>query len=686
MRAGRASIRTTAIALLALAASGGSLVASAAGSPQRPFSWSAPRLTGPGFTTTASFRAVSCPSATLCVAVDGNGDIVTSDGPFAGGGRWTPTSSVDAAGALEAVSCASAQLCVAVGGGDIAVSTSPSAGARAWKVVGVERQFSDGGSLSSVSCPAPTLCVAGDADGDVVTATVPTASAAAWTITKVDPNAEGGTIRLACPVVSLCVGVDGTGGVLTSTDPSSPAGTWQLTRLPSGRLDQLSCPTSSLCVATGRQSGRPAIASTTSPALGAAGLTLGQLSAAQVSVTGALGGVSCPSRQLCVIADGSGGVLSTMQPTTGASSWQVTHIYGSASVGGVSCVAASSCVALEGHDMFASADPAAGRRTWLLATTDRYDTGDPIAAVACPSRRLCVAIDGGDVLTSTEPGAKSAAWKTTKVDRAALVALACPSRSLCVADDGSGNIVTSVDPTGGRRAWRRVHIRGAQSSSIGASGDLFGISCPTVHACVTSDGAGNIITSDDPTGGAAAWKIDHTADDEFAAQDGLGASLPIVGFACPAASLCAGVVNVGGGAHETPGYIVTSTDPTGGARAWRFTTDSFEFLSAIACPSRRLCVALDGGDIDSSTTPVRARWHETEAVTSDQLEAIACPTGLLCIVGDSGGDVVTSTDPTGGTHAWRMTTVDTDAIDSIACASARLCVAGDDTGHLLIGR
>ena len=221
---------------------------------------------------------------------------------------------------------------------------------------------------------------------------------------------------------------------------------------------------------------------------------------------------------------------------------------------------------------------------------------------------------------------------------------------------------------------------------MGASGDLFGISCPSVYVCVTSDGAGNIITSADPTGGRAAWRLDHTANDEFAAQDGLGASLPIVGFACPSVSLCAGVVNVDGGAHETPGYIVTSTDPTGGARAWRFTTESFEFLGGIACPSRRLCVALDGSDIDTSTTPARGRWHERGAITPDQLDTIACPTESLCVAGDSGGNVLTATDPTGATHAWSTTAIDTGAIESLACASARLCVAGDDTGHLLIGR
>jgi hypothetical protein len=62
---------------------------------------------------------VSCSSATSCVAVDGNGNVVTTTNPTGGASAWTTS---DAAGSADmtAVACPSASLCVAVDyGGDV---------------------------------------------------------------------------------------------------------------------------------------------------------------------------------------------------------------------------------------------------------------------------------------------------------------------------------------------------------------------------------------------------------------------------------------------------------------------------------------------------------------------------------------------------------------------------------------
>jgi hypothetical protein len=62
---------------------------------------------GPGLS------GVSCPSAALCVAVDGAGNVLTATSPTGGSAAWTITN-VDGPTALASVSCPSVSLCVAV--------------------------------------------------------------------------------------------------------------------------------------------------------------------------------------------------------------------------------------------------------------------------------------------------------------------------------------------------------------------------------------------------------------------------------------------------------------------------------------------------------------------------------------------------------------------------------------------
>ena len=55
--------------------------------------------------------SVSCPTASFCVAVDGNGNALTRPGR---GARWSGPDNIDPiAGILTSVSCASPSSCVA---------------------------------------------------------------------------------------------------------------------------------------------------------------------------------------------------------------------------------------------------------------------------------------------------------------------------------------------------------------------------------------------------------------------------------------------------------------------------------------------------------------------------------------------------------------------------------------------
>src|SRR5438552_3368746 len=89
------------------------LAASAAASGR--LAWSSPQLVDrkPSHGPAVAIDAISCPSASLCVAVDRDGDVVTAHSMRGRFGRWR-TVLADPARVLEAISCPSTALCVAV--------------------------------------------------------------------------------------------------------------------------------------------------------------------------------------------------------------------------------------------------------------------------------------------------------------------------------------------------------------------------------------------------------------------------------------------------------------------------------------------------------------------------------------------------------------------------------------------
>lgn len=98
----------------------------------RPLSWGPPILVDhhPPYSASDPVVGMSCPTVSFCAAIDGFGDIVTSDHPLEGS-SWNSQASVD--DDLGALSCPSATFCVGVGGvgvGDLDVSTDPAGGGR----------------------------------------------------------------------------------------------------------------------------------------------------------------------------------------------------------------------------------------------------------------------------------------------------------------------------------------------------------------------------------------------------------------------------------------------------------------------------------------------------------------------------------------------------------------------------
>ena len=239
----------------------------------------------------AAVDGVSCPSVSLCIAVDSAGNVLTSTNPTGGAGAWQ-LAHVAGAGSLLGVSCPSVSLCVAVGTGAVVTSTDPTGGAVAWQLAHIDGTD----DVLSVSCPSVSMCVATDLVGNVITSTDPTGGTSAWTLTHVD--GRSGMDGISCPSVSLCVAVDYTGDVVTSTRPTGGAAAWKLLNVYfTNSLRGVSCASVSLCALVGDL----VVLTTTRPTYDASAWTLGPVDS--------LLGVSCASVSLCVAVDSTGNAV-----------------------------------------------------------------------------------------------------------------------------------------------------------------------------------------------------------------------------------------------------------------------------------------------------------------------------------------------------------------------------------------
>lgn len=586
-----------------------------------------------------SFAAVSCPSTELCVAV-GGGDVATSTDPTGGAGAWTVTTLVPSASQhpnqpnrLQAVSCPSARLCVATDeAGNVWTSTDPTAGASVWTKANV-----DGSEkiLSGVSCPTESMCVAVDREGgDVLTSTDPTGGAGAWTVTEVDKDT---LFDVSCSSETLCVATDSGGNVLTSTDPTGGAGAWSPTHVSGGLIEHVSCASWGLCVAL---DGNEVITSM-EPTKGAQAWT-----SAAIETTNKYGGLeslesaACPAAGVCVLTDSGSAVVTSTEPMGGTGAWTITDLeVGINSLQGVSCAPAGLCVGVDSAgNVVSAADPGGGAGAWKSVHVDDHS----LDGVSCPSAGLCVAVDeAGDVVTSTEPTGVASAWSLADVDGTTpLHGISCPSTTLCVATDKNGDVVTSTEPTGGPSVWHAASV---------ADRELKGVSCPSEQLCVVTAG-GDAITSTDPTGGAGAWTP---------RQVGAGASV-----SCPSTRLC---VDTGIQAFG----ILSTTEPLGGESAWTETSfdgkegepAAFNGFDEISCGSEALCVATTlGGNGSPGNVMISAdprggaeAWTEAEVyggpivkpipiieLYSRVLAGVSC-TPDLCAVIDNSGKVIIGT-------------------------------------------
>jgi len=341
-----------------------------------------------------SLTQVACPTKSLCVAVDDAGNVLSTKSPNGAASAWT-LARVDPGNSLTGVSCPTAHLCAASDdAGNVLTSTDPTAGASGWTLAHIDPfplapPRSTSPSLVGISCASrhhALLCVAFD-DAHVFASTHPGHGVSAWTHAKVD---DFGLSSLSCPATSLCLALDSFGDILSSRNPAGRVATWKRHILPFYDSTvaglQLSCPSVSVCVtAAGYFGGCPGDVGFCGVEVFASANPTGRRARAWRDVggdatQGGEGLVSCPSISLCFLINGTDDAAST-NPTR-PRTWHHTHIEGSSEVTWIACPSASRCVATD-----AKGDVVLGRsRTRKTSVTSGARVARPVADSQRPRR------------------------------------------------------------------------------------------------------------------------------------------------------------------------------------------------------------------------------------------------------------------------------------------------------------
>jgi hypothetical protein len=232
-------------------------------------------------------------------------------------------------------------------------------------------------------------------------------------------------------------------------------------------------------------------------------------------------------------------------------------------------------------------------------------------------------------VTTGNPAAASPTWASpVLVDSGhSLMGVSCPAVNLCVAVDNAGNVLTSIDPTGGASKW--------SSAAIDPTHVFNAVSCPSTSFCVAVDNNGTAASSTDPQN---SWTL-HT---------GIDSTNRIDSVSCPSSSLCLAIDETTSGNFN--GAVLSSTSPASNT-AWK-------------------------------SVPV-----EFGANNFNELQGVSCASLFLCVVVDDGGYAFASTNPTGGSVDWKKTFVDFRwSLLAVSCASLPLCVAGDQSGNVIVGK
>jgi hypothetical protein len=345
-----------------------------------PTRWSV--VTSPNRGSTSNIlRAVSCPTASSCIAV---GSYLNKAGISRtlteswNGTKWSVVKSPNASSygnALNGIACTSSIYCVAVGdeieseSQDIELTLIETWDGNSWSVVPSANPSSSTDDLNSVFCSGPGNCTAvgfalegsGESEGD--RALVESLGSGVWSVIDTPPVGRASVFTAVTCFAGGCIAVGNeVEGNIDEAQPlieTSTGTTWTVQTSPTGSytgyLSGISCPSSSLCIAVGEW----------------------------------MNGTSAGYRPLTVSEDDSGWSI-VKSPKKGDNS----------NLEGLSCTSTDNCVAAGYYNSTLTASDATLIESWngskwlVTASPNPSSAGDELLGVSCARSSKCEAVGG----------------------------------------------------------------------------------------------------------------------------------------------------------------------------------------------------------------------------------------------------------------------------------------------------
>jgi hypothetical protein len=368
-------------------------------------SWSTPTL----IDSATEVSGVSCASASMCVAVDWNGDSIIDRS-----GAWS-TLSVESTGlSLISVACGSASMCVAVDEGTNAYSFNGTSWAA---YLGLDPGV---GRLGLVSCPTSSFCMAIDGAYSQFPANVFVYDGASWHLLNTLDAEE--LSSLSCVSATMCAAVDPFGDLFIY----SGAHSWEEWSYSGFAIAGVSCASSSFCVAVG-QSGCEDVSLTYN------GTTWGNPQDFKSSCEPTMS-VSCPTSTFCMESDATGSVQ-----TFNGSTWGAPYVIESGGyLPSISCASETYCVAV-GNDIANEYALVYNGTTWTSAMAFTTQETDYVA-VSCPIANFCQIFNdrGNAFAVDHETIGPATSLDSTHLLNTASVS--CASATFCAAVGGGPNV------------------------------------------------------------------------------------------------------------------------------------------------------------------------------------------------------------------------------------------------------
>ncbi|HTJ76387.1 MAG TPA: hypothetical protein VL337_13595 [Acidimicrobiales bacterium] len=620
--------------------------------------WTDMAVAGPAGAPASSLHAVTCPTATTCLAagsaIDASGTQHTLIERW-DGSAWSVLPAADPPGAttvsLNGLSCPSTTSCTAVGSSrspaGVPAPLAESWDGHTWSLQPTPSPASTaGGRLTGVSCASPTACTA------VGTTLDQRAFAEHW---------------------------DGTSWALDAA--AAPPGA------DLSALNAVVCPAPSTCIAAGSSASKKSgifgpgplaerwdgsgwtVVGAVNPPDAFHGSEFTSLSCLSTTACTAVGHASTTAGPQAALAEGWDGGAWTIQSTPATSS------AGVANLAGVSCPVGGSCTAVGTVERNTAvpqtlAEQFDGRK-WALSGTVDHDGAQvsSLIAVSCPSPDRCMAVGTANAsrrATGDYPsfaGAQSGlsewfdgtGWALVPVRNppdgggVELDGVACASPASCVAVgsyDVKGTQVTLAERWDGH-SWVGQHA--ADPANL-ESASLRAVSCTAADSCTAvgtwTDWSGNDYTLAERWDGRA-WAIQPTPNPPDSSAGTL------TGVSCSSASACMAVgFYIGPDDNGTRLYAIAESwdgsswtiqpvpDPVPS-----FGATSGDGFSDVSCTSPTACIAVGNYETFDRPDPVptlaerwdgqRWTWQPTPnpANISDALEnlsAISCTSATSC--------------------------------------------------------